>query len=142
MKTTTQLGALVVVFALGGLAYGGPPFTVPPGAFTHLVTPPLAGTQFLCQVVNLNKNPLFVSATILDDGGNDISSSDSSPFVSCEGAPIGPGVVCTTRSISRETPTAAYCRIGLFAAGPDSVRASLQVFDLNGGGISAAVAAH
>src|SRR5262249_20227125 len=107
----------------------------------HLVTPPLAGTQFLCQVVNLDKNPLFISATILDDGGNDISSSDSSPFISCEGAPIAPGAICTTRSTSRATPTGAYCRIGLFAAGPSSVRATLQTFDLNGGGISAAVAA-
>jgi hypothetical protein len=138
----TLLGVLVLVLAFGGLAYGEPPFTIPPGAFTKLVTPPLAGKDFLCQVVNLSKSPLFVSATILDDGGDDISSSDSSPFISCEGAPIGPGVACTTRSTPRETATTAYCRISAFAAGANSIRASLQVFDLNGGGITAAVEAH
>jgi len=143
MKATAMLcGAVAVVVAFAGNAYADPPFTFPPGAFTKLTTPPLAGKDFLCQVVNLSKNPLSISATILDDGGNDISSSDSSPFVPCEGAPIGPGVACTTRSIPRETATSAYCRIGIFAAGASSVRASLQVFDLNGGGVSAAVEAH
>jgi hypothetical protein len=142
VKTTgTLLGAIVLVLTVGGLAHGEPPFTIPPGAFAKLVTPPLAGKDFLCQVVNLSKNPLLVSATILDDGGNDISSSDSSPFVSCEGAPIGSGVVCTTRSVSRETAIAAYCRIGFFGVGTNSVRASLQVFDILGGGIAAAVEA-
>jgi hypothetical protein len=143
MKTTGMLlGAVVLVLAVSGLAHGEPPFTIPPGALTRLVTPPLAGLDFLCQVVNLTKNPLFVSATIFDDGGTDISSPPSAPFISCEGAPIGPGVVCTTRVTPREDVTSAYCRIGFFAAGLNSVRASLQVFDLNGGGIAAAVEAH
>ena len=142
MKTTMVLGALAAVLVLSGLAYGEPPINFPPGAFSKLVTPPLAGKDFLCQVVNRSNTPLFISATILDDGGADISSSDSSPFISCEGASIGPGVVCTTRSTTRQTATGAYCIISIFAAGQDSVRASLQVFDLNGGGVTAAVDAH
>jgi hypothetical protein len=138
--TRTLLGAVMLVIAFSGLAYGEPPLFA--GVHVRLVTPPLAGKDFLCQVVNLTEHPLSVSATILDDGGSDISSSDSSPFVSCEGAPIAPGVVCTTRSTSREVATSAYCKISFVSTvvkGP--VRASLQVFDLNGGGVTAAVEA-
>lgn len=143
MKTVwTLLGTLVFVLALGAPARGQ--FDFDPSIFkSSFVTPPLAGKEFLCQVVNLSTKPLSVAATIFDDGGNDISSAAGSPFVECGGAPIGPGVVCTVRggSASREQATGAYCVISTFSLPGNKVRGSLQVFDLNGGGISAAVAA-
>jgi len=142
MKTVwTLFGTLMFVVALGAPARGQ--FDFDPNIFkSSLVTPPLAGKAFLCQVVNLSKGPLSISATIFDDGGNDITSAAGSPFVGCHLGPIGPGVICTVRggSLLREDATGAYCVISGFAFG-NKVRGSLQVFDLNGGGIGAAVEA-
>jgi hypothetical protein len=149
------VAALLLVSMLGLAAEAAPPDDEegpPPKAlpFFTLVSPPLAGKSFLCHVLNRAFKPVHVSAKVIDQGGEDITTQEGHPFIPCDfgdDVPIAHGVTCSVRGTSqnRDEPTAAHCVVTISAKGvsASAIRASLLVFSTApGGGVAAAVEAH
>jgi hypothetical protein len=92
------------------------------------------GSVIRCSITNPGTRPVEVTATILDQSGNDITNSGN-----CYGNPatLDPGKVCSRNSAIPDFKS-GYCH---FTTTSSKVRAALLIVDSNSGVVTSAFGA-